>query len=345
MRKFLSLFLLLFIFSYAVEAQSDTLNKLNSKGQKQGYWIKTEKGKKVYEGRFHNDVPQGVFKYYNPDGKITNISRFEKNGSVTYTTLYHPSGNISASGKYVNKQYDSVWTYLNDGGKKLKVESYKLGVPHGIWQIFDPKDGILLDEKHFVDGKKHGPWRTFYTTGEPRFELKYVNDEATGEYKCFYTSGKLWHKGFYKDSRFDGIWISYAENGPILRRMKYENGEKVENTIYAYSRSGSLTMVSQDSISYISTHQKNTILHLFNGKKITTTYEMFFMRDFFVDSGFFPVNENVYVRNISIRKIKPHGKEAYQIELFPSYDAPIMVVGDYARTLKSLRDKSKAEQP
>ncbi|MDD4576893.1 MAG: hypothetical protein PHI36_10750, partial [Bacteroidales bacterium] len=115
--------------------------------------------------------------------------------------------------------------------------------------------------------------------------------------------------------------------------------------IYAYSKSGKLTMISQDSISYISAYQKNTILHLFNGEKITTTYELFFMRDYFIDSGFFPVNDNIYVRNLSIRKLKPQGEDAFQIELFPSYGAPIMVVGDYAQTLKSLRDKSKVERP
>lgn len=340
--------ILLFILSILInfsDAQSDTINKLDKKGLKQGYWIKKEKGKTVYEGHFLNDNPQGVFKYYNPDGKIQNISRFEKNGSVSYTTVYHASGNVSATGKYVDRQYDSVWTFLNDGGKKVKVESYKLGVPHGKWQIFDPKDEILLDEKFFVDGKKQGPWRTFYTTGEPRFELTYVNDEATGVYKCFYSSGKIWHTGTYKNSRFDGLWISYAENGPILRRMKYANGEKVESIIYAYSKSGKLTMISQDSISYISAYQKNTILHLFSGEKITTTYELFFMRDYFIDSGFFPVNDNIYVRNLSIRKLKPQGEDAFQIELFPSYGAPIMVVGDYARTLKSLRDRSKVERP
>lgn len=340
--------ILLFILSILInfsDAQSDTINKLDKKGLKQGYWIKKEKGKTVYEGRFINDNPQGVFKYYNPDGKIQNISRFEKNGSVSYTTVYHPSGNVSATGKYVDRQYDSVWTFLNDGGKKIKVESYKRGVPHGKWQIFDPKDEILLDEKFLVDGKKHGPWRTFYTTGEPRFELNYVNDEATGAYKCYYTSGKIWHSGIYKNSRFDGLWISYAEDGPILRRMKYENGQKVESTIYTYTRWGNVTMVSQDSISYISAHGDNTILHLFSGEKITTKYEIFYMRDYFIDSGFFPVTDKIYVRNLSIRKVQPKGDDAFQIELFPSYGAPIMVVGDYAQTLKSLRDKSKVERP
>lgn len=345
MKKTWSLLFILSILMNFSDAQSDTINKLDKKGLKQGYWIKNEKGKTLYEGRFLNDNPQGVFKYYNPDGKIKNISRFEKNGSVSYTTVYHVSGNVSAIGKYVDRQYDSVWTFLNDGGKKVKVESYKLGVPHGKWQIFDPKDGILLDEKNFVDGKKHGSWRTFYTTGEPRFELKYVNDVATGAYKCFYTSGKIWHTGIYKNSRFDGLWISYAEDGPILRRMRYENGEKTESTIYAYTRWGNLTMVSQDSISYISAYGDNTILHLFSGEKITTKYEIFFMRDYFIDSGFFPVTDKIYVRNLSIKKIDPQGKDAFQIELFPSYGAPIMVVGDYARTLKSLRDRSKIERP
>ena len=64
---FLAAFLnLSIIFGQVVP--NDTINRTDSIGRKQGYWIKKDRdGTLKYEGRFVNDRPTGTFKYYYPE--------------------------------------------------------------------------------------------------------------------------------------------------------------------------------------------------------------------------------------------------------------------------------------
>jgi len=60
------LFILTIFFALVIvansQSESDTLNRTDEDGHKQGYWIKIdETGMKIYEGRFEADVPLGEF--------------------------------------------------------------------------------------------------------------------------------------------------------------------------------------------------------------------------------------------------------------------------------------------
>ncbi len=342
MKKIVLMFVVLFSFAVCF-SQSDTINNFNSKGQKHGYWIKKENGKVVYEGRFLNDKPIGQFKYYYPDGKIKNISTFIKNGSISYTTTYFENGQISSIGKFIDKQRDSIWVYFNDTGKKVSMESFKNGVPHGKWEKYDPKTEILLDEKTFVNGKKHGPWKTYYTTGQLRYELMYQNDLATGPYKCYYIDGNRWHTGFYKNSYFDSTWVSFSPSGQMIKREKYKNQKKVDVQIFAYTISGTVSF-SIDSVAYLVSNKNGVDFYLINGKQITSTTEFSDVEDLLNDSRFILVSDILLVSRRSITKVTPEGKDAFTIELFPKFPYPVVVVGNYAETIRSIINKSKPEE-
>lgn len=342
MKKTILITLLLFPL-LACLSQNDTINNFNNKGQKHGYWIKKENGKVVYEGRFINDKPVGLFKYYYPSGKTKNISVFQKNGSVTYTTTYFENGQISSVGKYIDQQRDSVWTYFNDTGKKVSIESFKNGVPHGKWEKYDPKTEILLDEKTYVNGKKHGPWKTYYTTGQLRYELMYNNDLATGPYKCYYIDGNRWHTGFYKNSFFDSTWVSFSPSGQMIKREKYRNQKKVDAQIFAYTASGTMSF-SVDSIAYFVSNKNGVDFYLIDGKQVTSNSEFSDIEDLLNDKRFILVSDILLVSRKCIAKATPEGKDAFVLELYPKFPYPVMVVGNYAETIRSLIDKSKPEE-
>ncbi len=342
MKRFFLISLILLLFQLCF-SQSDTINKFNAKGQKQGFWIKKEKGIVVYEGRFINDKPTGEFKYYYPDGKLKNTSNFIKSGSIAYTTTYYANGQMSSIGKYIDQQRDSVWIYYNDIGKKISMESFKNGAPHGKWEKYDPKTEVLLDEKTFVNGKKHGPWKTYYTTGQLRYELMYKNDLATGLYKCFYIDGKRWHTGFYKDSCFDSTWVSYTPSGQMIKREKYRNTKKVDSQIYAYTLKGTESH-SVDSIAYFVSNKKGVDFYLINGNQVTSNTEFSDLEDLLNDNRFVLLSDILLVSINAIAKATPDGKDAFLVDLKPKFAFPILVVGSYAQTLRSLLNKSMPEE-
>lgn len=344
MKKFVAV-AVLFFFIIDSFAQSDTINKLNAKGQKNGYWLKKENGTLVYEGRFNNDKPFGTFKYYYPDGKTKNISRFQKNGSVSYTTTYHPNGQVSSTGKFIDKQRDSIWVYYNDAGKKISTESFKNGVPNGKWEKFDSKTETLLDERNFLNGKKHGLWKTFYTTGQLRYEMVYKEDVADGSYKCYYIDGKIWHTGFYKNSYFDSTWISYTPDGQMIKRVKYRKLKEIESQLVAYTSNG-IEMIAINKIAYFVTNQKGVDIYLNDGRIILTKTDFSNLQDFLGDNGFIKVSDIMMISPISIIKVTPEGKDAFLLDLKPNFGIQVMVVGAYAEYLRStLNKKESIEKP
>ena len=128
-KHLLLFFLIVSIFSYSQD------NKVDGKGKKQGYWKKMFPTTSItdYEGTFKDDIPIGEFKYYFKNGKIKAKMFFKENGNVSYTTIFHEeeTNKPIASGKYVNKQKDSIWNYWGPSGRISMIETYKQGVLDG----------------------------------------------------------------------------------------------------------------------------------------------------------------------------------------------------------------------
>ena len=110
------LIFLFYFFNFSVFAQNnDQLNFTDSKGQKQGYWRKTnEIGQLKYEGNFKDNKPIGHFIYYYPGGQKKAETDYSKNGTFARTKLYHELGEIKATGNYLNEKKDSIWNFFDE---------------------------------------------------------------------------------------------------------------------------------------------------------------------------------------------------------------------------------------
>jgi hypothetical protein len=80
------------------------------------------------------------------------------------------------------------------------------------------KEGVLVSEEPFVNGKIHGVAKHYYQNG---------NLHTTIE---------------YKEARRNGILVSYYETGEKHGDVPYSNG-KINGTRHNYKKNGSLTMV------------------------------------------------------------------------------------------------------
>ncbi|MCU0361631.1 MAG: hypothetical protein MUF75_13140, partial [Bacteroidia bacterium] len=98
----------------------------DEQGRKQGYWKKTDEktGKLVYEGRFKDDKPIGIFKYYNTNDSVKTIIDFKADGKTSYAKYFHFNGKLAAVGKYSDKETkDSVWAYYDEMGTLISKET------------------------------------------------------------------------------------------------------------------------------------------------------------------------------------------------------------------------------
>ncbi len=227
MKKIAYLIILIFIFAGYSNAQnitiSDTVNKTDTKGKKQGYWKKYLHDTLKYEGHFIDDKPIGTFIYYYFDGKKSSVLDYSKNGTFAKTTLYFPSGKKMAEGFYLNTKKDSIWLYYGENDTLLSEEHYKECKRNGIWKTFY-KDGALNETRVWLNGSREGPWKLFYSDGTLKMEAKYVNNALEGLLKYYYPSGKTYLSGMYKKGLKDGAWMQFTEEQKGAVKETYKNG-------------------------------------------------------------------------------------------------------------------------
>lgn len=212
------------------QGASDTINKTDSKGKKQGYWKKYSGDTLKYEGTFKDDKPVGKMTHYYADKKIKAVSEFSKDGKFCSAILYFPSGKKEAEGFYTNSKKDSVWKYYTEKDTLISEEHYKNCVQHGVWKFYY-SDGIINQEVTWVNGVRNGPWKMYYSDGKKKLDCNIINNKKEGLFKAYYPGGKIYMSGMYKNGLKEGVWMKFTELGEGETKETYNKGylEKTED--------------------------------------------------------------------------------------------------------------------
>ncbi len=234
MKWIVLVFQLLLITSLGFTQPQGDANKLDSKGRKQGKWIKFHEGteKKRYEGTFKNDIPIGKFTYYYLTGEVSAVTDFI-NDMTAYTRMYHLNGKVMAAGKYLNQEKDSTWLSFNDRKEIISKENYVAGKLNGesiVYYPSDPSKGKVkrYEITNYEAGLKHGKWIQFYDSGKIKAEGVYKDGNFDGRVKWLYASGKIEIDGYYKHAVKNGFWKYYENDGELRRKVYYRNGTVIE---------------------------------------------------------------------------------------------------------------------
>lgn len=210
-------------------------------------------------GLLKKGMKNGIIREYDREGNITNGYIYnmdtlmaegivDKQGEYQGPwTFYYPSGEIRATGSYVNNLKDSVWVYyyrdgsveqkgeFNEGehskywrwyfknGDLRKEEYYRRGKLDGQAIEYDSTRNIIV-KGNYLNGLEEGEW--FYDVGDHVEKGQFTIGLKTGEWRHYYPDDQLKFKGEYKDGLPYGTHIYYHENGVKHIKGKYERGEK-----------------------------------------------------------------------------------------------------------------------
>ena len=219
-------FILIFLIPNLWSQNKSEINQKDEQGRKQGVWKKKNvSGRIIYEGGFLDDKPFGEFKYYYNDGGLKAVSKFQKNGSISYTVFYHPNGKIMADGKFIDEKKDSIWNFHRESDELLvSKDNYFDGKIHGESISYYP-NGIIAEIINYNEGIKQGTWVKYFQDGSIQLEGNYFKDDIEGKYRIYYPDEILKTSGEYKKSLKHGEWKYYS----ILKEL-----EKIE--IYEYGK-------------------------------------------------------------------------------------------------------------
>lgn len=227
MRYYL-IFSLLMILTLDLLAQ-DTINRMDNRNRKQGFWKKTDKnGKKIYEGQFRDDIPYGEFRYYYPEGKLKAISKFYDNGIQSFTITYFNNGFKMAEGRFINEKRDSLWKFYSEyDGKLVAEEMYLDGKKNGLSRTFYAGEGVA-EILTWEEDSREGNWEQYFSDGKLKIKGTYKKNENEGEVTAYYPSGKVLYSGYYHNGFRIGTWTYYDVKGNIEKREYYKDGMMVK---------------------------------------------------------------------------------------------------------------------
>jgi antitoxin component YwqK of YwqJK toxin-antitoxin module len=216
-------------------------------------------GKVKSSGPYKDGVPFGAHRVYDTAGKVLKAQIFDSGRVVAEGVLdpsnlqqgkwkeFHPNGQVSAEGNYVNGvkvgewkfyyangskfeegKYDQKgrpighWIWYYDNGKTLRENDFHQGIEDGDFVEYDETGGILT-KGTYLDGLKEGVW--VYQLGNYRSIGKYVDDQQDSVWKEYYNdNGNLRFEGTYNLGRPDGKHTWYYESGHKEKEGMYSMG-------------------------------------------------------------------------------------------------------------------------
>ena len=174
------------------------------------------------------DAPStdGSFKEYHENGELYRTGSYSEGKRCGEWKYFDSEGELLKSGSYKNGLIDGQWEF-HDGTTKVRVESYRTGVPHGRWERYSTVSGKLAEVREFSDGKLHGVWQVYYPSGKLRESKQYEQGELHGEQKAWHANGTQASLGEYLRGKRQGTFSVWLQDGTLVRETKYENGRPV----------------------------------------------------------------------------------------------------------------------
>lgn len=327
-----------FLFTASLFAQNDTLNRIDARGKKQGYWKKYDKESLIYEGRFLNDVPVGEFKYYHSNGKLKSVTIFLNGTHKVQTTLYDENGKKSAEGLFVDQLKEGLWNYYSPNKIKIKEENYKNGLKEGSWKTYSAQSGILLEEETYSQGVLNGVKKTYYTDGDLNTSIQYINGKLNGVVEAYHPDNILLMKGMYHNDLMIGNWDYYDITGKIRKSVVYEKSKSPKTYIYL-AIGGAPQKLSLDGIAYFRKVGNKINVVTFKSQTMVADEQLETLKQWIDIIDFVPVNPSFLVSYNAIKGYQELEDGRILVKLKPAPSGDVISEGEDAKFVKSLFNK------
>jgi antitoxin component YwqK of YwqJK toxin-antitoxin module len=209
-----------------------------------------------------SDKEQGPWKEYHPNGQIKSQGEYKDGKRIGEWVFYYPNGKLEQKGKYDKKgQAQGAWNWYYESGNLLREENYLNDVLDGATTEYDDA-GKIVTKGQYVDGQKEGVWE--YEMGDYKEVGNYKADRRDGEWKHFYTPGEsIRFEGNFVDGNPDGKHVYYYPNGKIKEEGRYIVGRKEGDWLY----------YGEDGIKQLTILYKDDVEIKFDGVKVKPTQE------------------------------------------------------------------------
>jgi antitoxin component YwqK of YwqJK toxin-antitoxin module len=216
-------------------------------GKVKNAFVYDEKGRIVSQGIINEDGSrEGKWNYFFDDGEVKSEGLYQNNRQIGEWRFFFRGGKPEQIGNFSNGVLSGIWKWFYENGKDLRIENYVKGKRDGNFFEFS-ENGDTVTKGLYVEGEMNGFWSI--DAGDVREEGNYVNDMKEGLWKTYYANGTLAYQGNYIQGNPDGKHIYYYDDGKIQEEQNYVNGIKEKNW-YKFNEEGQLflTITYQNDI-------------------------------------------------------------------------------------------------
>ena len=130
----------------------------------------------------------------------------------------------------------SFWKRLSDGVRRLSLPSeppeMRPGTERGKTQG-GAKEGLWVERAkggstkvlYYAGGKKHGPFRDYYATGERRIEGTYCEGELDGDWRTWHDDGRPSGVATFERGKLEGMHRMYVRTGEVKLESEYVHNQ------------------------------------------------------------------------------------------------------------------------
>lgn len=217
---------LLVISAFASGQAGIQINMTDQQGRKQGHWIKKYPGESImYDGYFKDDHPVGEFRRFYENKALKSLLIYSEDGKKAEATMYHPNGNTSSKGTYVNQLKEGKWQFFSEfiSGYLITEEFYSGNLKNGLSLKFYP-DSTIAERITYKEDLKQGEWIQYYPSGMVCLKSNYRNGKLNGKFEVWFENGGIQVSGQYKDDFRDGPWRIFNNDGSVRYSLEYKSG-------------------------------------------------------------------------------------------------------------------------
>jgi hypothetical protein len=155
--------------SYIIGVKGDTLNKVDSKGMKQGKWvnhydiIREEPGYEE-EGQYINNRKEGGWRLYTLDGDLAGLENYRWGNKDGVCQYFNKAGALVREEGWramnPDKPYDTLEIEDIDNLNHYHtviVKNEGVAIKHGTWKFYDPSTGMISRTETYTLGKRELP--------------------------------------------------------------------------------------------------------------------------------------------------------------------------------------------
>jgi antitoxin component YwqK of YwqJK toxin-antitoxin module len=232
-------------------------------------------GNVIYSGTYRKDVPVGIHRSYDDNGKVIDAVIYDNDGLKLGSGIltnegkkegawkyFWPDGSIKSSGSYTNNQENGKWRYLFRNGREEQEGLFKNGKFEGLWQWYYENGNLKREDEYFsgkeegsyteydsvgniiakgsyFDGMKEGEW--YYKVNDYEEKGSYKGDLKEGKWQAFYADGKLKYEGSFLQGNPDGEHKFYFPDGK-LKEIEYYVMGIAEKNWKKYDQAGNILL-------------------------------------------------------------------------------------------------------